>query len=177
MTERIKTLLLNFTNEDTINAVNNFTLTQECNKSDIDLIAKMLGYEGEFSTINEKEKEQLVKSFKKNMSLLIQKTWIEKADADTKDEVLYKLNTLLASLPPTQWKDAYTKFLEVVKRAIYLMFGKQAKSADFTEYSLRIDPEFGLFWYYIKSLPAVTNWSDDKYYTAIVLGMYFIANY
>ena len=48
---------------------------------------------------------------------------------------------------------------------------------DFEEYSLRIDPEFGIFWLYVKSLPPEQDWQKDKARVAMLLGMFFLANY
>ena len=64
-----------------------------------------------------------------------------------------------------------------MNNVVYLMFGNLAKSADFEEYALRVDPEFGIFWLYIENLPAEQNWSKEKVKTAMLLGMYFLANY
>ena len=57
------------------------------------------------------------------------------------------------------------------------MFGAQTKSDDFAEYALRIDPEFGVFWLYIKNLPESCDWTDKKFRIVMLLGMYFLANY
>jgi hypothetical protein len=57
------------------------------------------------------------------------------------------------------------------------MFGQQTDSEEFTEYTLRIDPEFGIFWWYISNLPDSINWSEEKCKIAMLLGMYFLANY
>ena len=57
------------------------------------------------------------------------------------------------------------------------MFGAQAKKDDFLEYALRIDPGFGIFWWYISNLPPKSEWSEEKSRLAILLGMYFLANY
>ena len=60
---------------------------------------------------------------------------------------------------------------------VYLMFGSQAKSKDFAEYALRIDPEFGIFWWYVSSIPKDAEWESEKNRVVILLGMYFLANY
>jgi hypothetical protein len=57
------------------------------------------------------------------------------------------------------------------------MFGQQTDSEEFTEYTLRIDPEFGIFWWYISNLPDSINWAEEKCKIAMLLGMYFLANY
>ena len=42
---------------------------------------------------------------------------------------------------------------------------------------LRIDPEFGIFWWYMKNLPRTADWSEFKMRAVTLLGMYFLANY
>lgn len=120
---------------------------------------------------------KLISSFQKNLSLLIQKTWVEKSDAELKENVLYKLNEYCETVSKDNWNNSYPSLLQIVGDVVYLMFGNQAKNADFEEYALRIDPEFGIFWVYTKNLPAEQNWSKDKVKTAMLLGMYFLANY
>ena len=68
-------------------------------------------------------------------------------------------------------------FLDIIDKSVYLMFGQQTKSDDFGEYSLRIDPEFGIFWWFIQCLPKQPEWSNEKCRNAVLLGMYFLANY
>ncbi len=120
---------------------------------------------------------KLISSFQKNLSLLIQKTWVEKADAELKDNVLYKLNEYGTHISSGSWQNAFPLFLQIIDDVVYLMFGQQTKSDDFIEYALRIDPEFGIFWLFIKNLPVENDWDNDKYRVLMLLGMYFLANY
>jgi hypothetical protein len=121
--------------------------------------------------------DKLVKSFNSNLTLLIQKTWVEKSDSELKEQVLYQLGQFCEDIKTKSWADSYTPFLDIIYNAVYLMFGTQTKSDDFLEYAFRIDPEFGIFWFYIQSLPHETSWSDEKCRIAVLLGMYFLANY
>jgi hypothetical protein len=57
------------------------------------------------------------------------------------------------------------------------MFGSTAKTPDFEEYALRIDPEFGIFWWYVKSLPESNDWSNEKNKAVMLIAMFFLANY
>lgn len=173
-TELIKLLV----GDDKIAAVKNFTTSNTLNNNDVDLIASMLGYHIDvpFSKMCEDKKNRLITSFKRNLSLLIQKTWIEETDSALKDEVLYKLDTLKMS-PDIDWVASYDKFLDIIHKAIFLMFGEQFQTPDFCEYALRIDGTFGVFWWYIISLPKKPAWEADKCHIAVLLGMYFLANY
>ncbi|MBO5236076.1 MAG: hypothetical protein J6B32_03050 [Spirochaetaceae bacterium] len=120
---------------------------------------------------------KLVTSFHKNLKLLVEKTWVEPADATVKEQVLYRIDELCKQLTESDYSGCYEDFINVLTDVVYLMFGTQAKSADFHEYALRIDPEFGIFWWYVQSLPKKKRWSNDKSRVAVLLGMFFLANY
>ncbi|MBQ3824791.1 MAG: hypothetical protein II811_01500 [Spirochaetaceae bacterium] len=119
----------------------------------------------------------LVQSFHKNLQLLVQKTWVEQSDAELKEQVLFRLNELCKNISEKPYSDSYLPFFNMLSDAVYLMFGVQTQSAEFGEYAMRIDPEFGIFWWYISKLPKEKKWSDEKCRLALLLGMYFLANY
>lgn len=171
LTQKVKTLIEEFIDSDTLQAVDTFTSGDDNSSGTVNKIAEIFGYAGSFSDENE---EKLSQSFKKNLKLLIEKTWVEKSDIALKEQILYQLDNLLAE---SDWKKAYAEFLCILSDAVYLMFGQQTKSEDFGEYSLRIDPGFGIFWWYIQSLPATAEWPVEKCRNAVLLGMYFLANY
>ena len=119
---------------------------------------------------------KLIQSFHNNLNLLVQKTWVEKADEALKDQVLFRLDNLCNAL--LEKKEAsYEDFVVLLKDVVYLMFGSQAKTADFAEYALRIDPGFGIFWWYLTSIPEKTPASLEKQRIFFALGMVFLANY
>lgn len=120
---------------------------------------------------------KLVSSFHNNLLLLIQKTWIEKSDEELKAQVIYQLNEFCSHLNAHSYTMSYPSFFNIVDDAIYLMFGSQTKKDDFDEYAMRIDPEFGIFWWYMRSLPREERWSESKSRIVILLGMYFLANF
>lgn len=120
---------------------------------------------------------KLIRSFSNNLALLIQKTWVEQSDEEMKAQVLYLLEEIHKQLEKHNYKDAYNQFISIVNDVVYLMFGTQSKEDDFENYALRIDPEFGMFWWYFKNLPQEINWSSEKTRIAILLAMYFLANY
>lgn len=175
ISDKVIELIQEFVDTDSINAVNEFTSSNENNDSDADKIAAMFGYSGSFASASEEEKSKQVTSFKNNLKLLIQKTWVEKDDVTLKEVILLRLDEL--ECENGKWNVVYKNLLEIIENAVYLMFGQTTKSDDFGEYSLRIDPEFGIFWWFIKSLPENAEWSDEKYRSAVLLGMYFLANY
>lgn len=118
----------------------------------------------------------LLSSFKRNLALLVQKTWVTDSDVALKDAVLYRLEKFRAT--DAQWRESYEPFLSLIRDAVYLMFGEESTKSDFGEWADRIDPEFGMFWHFISSLPQSTDtWPEDKYRKAICCGMVFLANY
>ena len=129
------------------------------------------------NTQNDEAKKHLLASFKKNAALLVQKTWVEGDDIAVKEQVLYKLDQISAAMEAGTWSKIYPTFREIIIDIVYLMFGIQSKSKDFDEYALRIDPEFGIFWWYFSNLPATADWSDSKCYYVLLLGILFLANY
>ena len=114
------------------------------------------------------------RTIKGELNLLLQKALEKSNDFDDDDKLLYQLNEFLNG---TTWKDNYGLFLELINQAVFLMFGQKPDTPDFAEYTLRIDPEFGIFWWYISNLPPKTEWSEEKCRLAMMLGMYFLANY
>lgn len=165
-----------FLDSETINSLKFFLDKNEGFESSADVIAKAFGFEENFSKINDSDVQKLVVSFKNNLKLLIQKTWVEKSDIALKEQLLYKLESFLSDENPS-WEQNYVLFRSIIDQAVFLMFGQPTNSPEFEVYTLRIDPEFGIFWWYISSLPNETSWSEKKCKIAMLLGMYFLANY
>ena len=163
-----------FLDSNTIKALSTFLENEKSYEKSADLIAIAFGSDKDFSKIKKPGVEKLVNSFKNNLTLLIQKTWVEKSDIALKDQLLYQLNIFLSN---DSWKDNYSLFLQLINQAVFLMFGQKPDTPDFAEYTLRIDPEFGIFWWYVSNLPPKTEWSEEKCRLAMMLGMYFLANY
>ena len=168
---KVKSLIEEFVDSKTVNAVLSFAQSDDNSTETINSIAAMFGYSGSFESEDE---HKLVQSFKNNLKLLIEKTWVEKSDIALKEQILFQLEKFCNE---PDWTKNFSEFLTILNEAVYLMFGQQTKSGDFGEYSLRIDPGFGIFWWYVKSLPATAEWPVEKCRNAVLLGMYFLANY
>lgn len=175
LSDKVKDLLVDFVDSSSVKSIETFTSEEVLNNSDVDKIAEMFGYVGSFTSQTEENVSKLLGSFKNNLKLLIQKTWVEKSDVTLKEQILFQLDELCGE--NDDWTRVYVDFLEIIGNAVYLMFGQQTKSDDFTEYSLRIDPEFGIFWVYVQSLSKAAVWPAEKCREAVLLGMYFLANY
>ena len=168
---KVKSLIEEFVDSKTVNAVLSFAQSDDNSTETINSIAAMFGYSGSFESEDE---HKLVQSFKNNLKLLIEKTCVEKSDIALKEQILFQLEKFCNE---SDWTKNFSEFLTILNEAVYLMFGQQTKSGDFGEYSLRIDPGFGIFWWYVKSLPATAEWPVEKCRNAVLLGMYFLANY
>ncbi len=147
-------------------------------------LAAAFGDQGSFSpnlavktAVRDESENKLVISFQKNLELLVQKTWVEKADEALKEEMLFRINTLCNNLTRYDYHTSLSEFLPVLHDVVYLLFGNLARHDSFLEYAVRIDPDFGFFWYYINSLPPHKDWSEEKCRIAVLLGICFLANF
>ena len=123
----------------------------------------------------------LIRSFEKNVRLLVDKMWVEKTDGYVKEDVLYRLGCFCESMQeaenPVDYAGLLPECLGVLHDVVLLLFGNQIDGAGFLEYAIRIDPDFGLFWYYLECLTAQPKFSAEKARLAIFLGIYFLANF
>ena len=167
-------ILLEFIEQKSIDALSLFTKSIDDFEAPADVIAKVFGAKDNFSKMQDEDIKKLVASFKNNLTLLVQKTWVEKSDIALKEKLLYQLEIFLQDY---KWLEDYSLFLQIINQAVFLMFGQKPDTPDFSEYTLRIDPEFGIFWWYISNLPPKNEWSESKCRIAMLLGMFFLANY
>lgn len=119
----------------------------------------------------------LVSSFHSNLTLLVQKTWVEKSDEALKEQALYQLDKICASLNKKAYADVYKEYLTLLNDVVHLMFGPLSKKDDFAEYSLRIDPEFGIFWWFLQNVSTQMPEDIEIGRLYILLGMFFLANF
>lgn len=155
------------------------TLLSSDNTNDLQSAAATVAaqFGSDYEVLVKGDIEKFVQSFKKNLTLLIQKTWVEQSDIMLKEEVLVKLEKFCAGVNENKWSENFQAFIQILNSVIFLMFGPLSKSPEFEEYSLRIDPEFGIFCWYVNNLPEKNEWSNDKNKFLMTIGMYFLANY
>lgn len=170
-------LIKDFISKDAIDSLDiliSSSDSSEISKSAV-VVASQFG--SGFDISQEDSVKKLITSFKKNLTLLIQKTWVDQSDISLKEEILVMLEKYCASIEKDKWSEVFASFTKILGDVIYLMFGSMSKSEDFGEYALRIDPEFGIFWWYVKSLPATNDWSNEKNKVVMLIAMFFLANY
>ncbi len=120
---------------------------------------------------------KLIQSFHNNLKLLVQKTWVEKSDIAIKEQILYQLDPICDSLRNKDYIQIYPKYVNILQDVVYLMFGPQSKKEEFAEYALRIDPGFGIFWWFLVNMPCTTPPQPETARIYLLLGMLFLANY
>lgn len=169
-------MISEFLDDNTVAALPAFLEKEEGFEGDANLIVQAFGAGSDFTAISEDSQKKLINSFKRNLKLLIEKTWVEDSDIAIKEKVLYQLDRF-CNVENVEWQNVYSLFLEIIESAVTLMFGQPVATEEFVEYCLRIDPEFGIFSWYITSLPKKVQWTKEKCRVAIEIGMYFLANY
>ena len=125
----------------------------------------------------------LLDSFQNNLSLLIQKTWVEKSEEIRKENLLDKLPVFIAGIEQEKYPGILHEFGEILEELAWLFFGAQSRKDDFTEYTLRIDTQMGLFWWYGNQLcsPRALEWIEktnpEMLRAILFLGICFLTNF
>ena len=147
-------------------------------------IAQGFGSEPDFASLFEEKSERresceksTVQIFRKNIELLVQKTWVEKADEAMKEEVLARIDALCENLSQAKYARVLQDLLPVLRDVVYLLFGAASREEGFIEYAVRIDPDFGFFWLYVNSLHDTEEWPEEKCRAAVLLGLCFLASF
>jgi hypothetical protein len=132
-----------------------------------------------------KDLSSLLGHFRNNLDLLIQKTWVEKADEIRKEKLLDRIPGFIADIEQEHYPRALGEFGVILEELAYLFFGAQSHKSDFTEYALRIDTQMGLFWWYggqlrrfLSSVPAAPDGADKGSLRAVLLiGICYLTNF
>jgi hypothetical protein len=95
-----------------------------------------------------KEMGHFLEHFQNNLDLLIQKTWVEKADVARKEKLEDQIPGFIAGIERGDFQKALSDFGAILEELAYLFFGVQSGREDFAEYAFRIDIQMGLFWWY-----------------------------
>lgn len=124
---------------------------------------------------------ELLNHFQNNLDLLIQKTWVDKAEELRKEKLQDKVPPFIALIEKEDYSEALKEFGAILEELAYLFFGAQSQKDDFAEYALRIDPGFGLFWWYGGQINGERSWvhNVDKgiVYDLLLLGICYLTNF
>ena len=128
-----------------------------------------------------KAAEDFLELFQNNLDLLIQKTWVEKAEETRKEDLLDKVPPFIALIENGKYSEALEEFGVIMEELLYLFFGAQSQKEDFTEYALRIDPLLGLFWWYGRQLSEKRDWlknlNEEFLHALLLLGICFLTDF
>ena len=121
--------------------------------------------------------------FQNNLDLLIQKTWVEKADEARKEDLQDQVPPFISLIQGGDYPAAMEEFGAILEELAYLFFGVQSQKDDFAEYALRIDGQIGLFWWYggqingAKGAPWVKSVDKNVLYALLLLGICYLTNF
>jgi hypothetical protein len=125
--------------------------------------------------------------FQNNLDLLIQKTWVEKADEVRKEKLQDSIPGLIAHIEAGHYRQALAEFSDILEELAYLFFGAQSHKEDFTEYAIRIDEQMGLFWWYggqigclhspAENTGAAPRADDECLKAVLFIGLCYLANF
>ena len=127
--------------------------------------------------------EEFLDHFQNNLDLLIQKTWVEKADEARKEKLLDEVPPLVVLIEKGDYPQALEEFGAILEELAYLFFGTQSQKDDFAEYVLRIDTEMGLFWWYggqinsARGAPWVKSVDKNVLQALLLLGICYLTNF
>ena len=148
--------------------------------------ANMLGIDGDFNKMwdarsSSKPITQFLELFQNNLDLLIQKTWVEKAEEMRKENLEDKVLPFVELIEKGNYLEALKEFGVILDELAYLLFGAQSLKSDFTEYALRIDVRMGLFWWYggqINGAPDyIMRLDNNLLYALLLLGICYLTDF
>jgi len=96
--------------------------------------------------------DRLLKVFRENTELLIHKTWVEKSEEKPKARLLEDLGAFEREFRDGAVSPAFKRFVVLANSIASLLFGHQSRAEDFIAYCFRVDPKFGLFFWYVSEL-------------------------
>jgi hypothetical protein len=158
------------------------------NKTAAKAFAEILGIAADYKrllSVNKTSEELhcFLAHFQNNLDLLIQKTWIEKADEDRKAKLETRIPPLIREIGEGNFQKALRDFGVILEELAYLFFGAQSTREDFIEYALRIDIQMGLFWWYGGRLGCLAPKDQgeaagsESLWAVLLLGICYLTNF
>jgi len=165
-----------------------FTQGKESSEEAARAFSEILGIGEEYSRFQDAQASsrtvgELLDRFQNNLDLLIQKTWVEKADEARKEKLLDQVPPFITLIEKRDFPRALEEFGAILEELAYLFFGAQSQKEDFTEYALRIDTQMGLFWWYggqlsvARGAPWVKSADQNVLRAMLLLGICYLTNF
>jgi hypothetical protein len=150
-------------------------------------LADILGNSGEFQQyVNGSGPERLaridrlLRIFRENVELLVHKTWVEKSEEKPKARLLEDLLAFEREFREGAVSPSFKRFVALANSIASLLFGHQSKAEDFLAYCFRIDPKFGLFFWYVNELEKQARdggYKDELLTIETLLGIYVLSSF
>lgn len=153
-------------------------------------LADTLGNPGEFGAyLQGNAEERLIRSFhlmrvfRENMELLIDKTWVDHSEEKPKERLHEDLEALIADWRKNSIQSAFLRFVSIARSVPALLFGPTGRSPEFLEYAFRIDPKFGLFFWIVGELERQARSEMELadratlFHLEILLGAYVLSSF
>lgn len=151
-------------------------------------LADVLGNPGEFSFyIHCTDDQKLIRTFhllrvfRENVELLVHKTWVNEGDEKPKEILFEDLKAFIEDYRLGKMSSAFRKFVSIARTIPSLLFGSAGRAPDFLEYAFRIDPKFGLFFWFVGELEKQMRASEEiaereeLYKLETLLGAYILS--
>ncbi len=124
--------------------------------------------------------DRLLKIFEENVQLLVHKTWVEKSDEKHKEKLLEELSAFEEEYKNSAVRSAFVRFVALARSIAHLLFGAQSNAPDFLVYCFRIDPQLGLFFWYLGQLEEQSQKepcavSEDLMNIETIIGVYILS--
>jgi hypothetical protein len=145
--------------------------------------AEILGIGAEFSRLfstnfQTADFQAFLEHFRKNLSLIITKTWVEKCDEARKDRLKTRLPNFILLIKKSEYRNALNEFGLILDELLSLLFGNELLQEDFIEYTLRIDTQIGLFCWYGRQLKnAPLPDTADALRAFLLIGLCYLTNF
>jgi hypothetical protein len=126
--------------------------------------------------------DRLLKIFRENVELLVHKTWVENPEEKPKERLLEDLVAFERDYRDGSMGSAFKRFVALANSIASLLFGHQSRAEDFLLYCFRIDPKFGLFFWYIGELERQARDqadapSDELMGIETLIGIYLLSSF
>ncbi|MDR0556825.1 MAG: hypothetical protein LBG43_02995 [Treponema sp.] len=147
----------------------------------VDRFADVLGigndYKRFLAITDPAEIHKRLEHFQNNLNILIQKTWVEKADEVRKEKLQDRTPDFIEQIEKGDYQRALKDFNGILDELAYLFFGIQSHKEDFTEYTFRIDTQMGLFWWYGNQLASCKQTDSGHLKALLALGVCYLTNF
>ena len=124
--------------------------------------------------------ERLLVVFQENTELLVHKTWVENSEEKPKARLLEDLGAFEREFRDGAVAPAFKRFVALANSLASLLFGHQSRAEDFITYCFRIDPKFGLFFWYVSELEKQAregHYPDRLFTVETLIGIYVLSSF